>query len=161
MLSRSRQSSVFHTIQNPLQSYEKKMTFANFCEEKLHIYAFFVTVLPFVLAQGRERWHKKEKRSFNFSTQNDCLNVLHCLAVISEGTRPKGRGVPNLRKIFEICKNRDKKMQNFFTRRKPSSERRVNICISARKNKVKNFFKNTCKCRKIIVILHSQITPCI
>ena len=34
-----------------LQSYEKYLTFANFCEEKLQFTAFFSDGTPFVLAQ--------------------------------------------------------------------------------------------------------------
>ncbi len=35
------------------------MTFANFCEEKLQIFAFFSTDIPFGLAQGRSGGTKK------------------------------------------------------------------------------------------------------
>ena len=71
------------------------MTFANFPEEKLHTCAFFCGADYLGLARKIDCSTKKViAPAIFFFGEKPCLNSRHCLAVSSEGTRPKGRGVP-------------------------------------------------------------------
>ncbi len=90
----------------------KKMRICKFLRRKIARKCIFGGRFP-VCARTRAgvMAQKKQSHCDFFLRKIPCLNVLRCLAVASEGTHPKGRGVPKVRKIFDICKFLGKKIE--------------------------------------------------
>ena len=80
------------------------MTFANFCEEKLHVSAFFSGSAPVCARTRAGVMTLKRNRKAIFFFAKQCLNVPHCLAVISRWGGIAASVPSKLQKLPKTCR---------------------------------------------------------